>query len=300
MTTDSQKNRVRKIAEGKAPARPNVGFAGALQTLRAVRLLLLGVAVWAAPNVGLAGGATPEYSVGGANNYFDASSGMPTNRMTGYYQGIPRGLICMWSGNVSTNFDTDGHGTNGLCIGWQLCNGSNGAPDLRGMFVKGWADGVNPLGTGGGAYTPAGTVTITNTTATGTVTITNGTTGVTVSDHSYTPAGFVTITNTVATATFAGATPTVTNVQTIALVTGSRQVATNGQATPSGTVTVNTHGHTNSFAGTAATITHTVNDAGHGHTNSFTGVSHGHTNAFTGTPATVEPAYVKLAFIIKL
>ena len=44
----------------------------------------------------------------------------------------------MWSGLLSA-----------IPSGWHLCDGTTGTPDLRGMFVKGTAAGVDPGGTGG-------------------------------------------------------------------------------------------------------------------------------------------------------
>lgn len=41
-------------------------------------------------------------------------------------EGIPSGLIAMWSGAV-----------NNIPSGWILCNGSNGTPDLRDRFIVG-------------------------------------------------------------------------------------------------------------------------------------------------------------------
>jgi hypothetical protein len=43
---------------------------------------------------------------------------------------FPRGLIVMWSGNISKIPD-----------GWALCNGTQGTPDLRGRFII----GANPF-----------------------------------------------------------------------------------------------------------------------------------------------------------
>jgi hypothetical protein len=39
---------------------------------------------------------------------------------------LPSGVICMWSGNIST-----------IPNGWLLCDGSNGTPDLRSRFIIG-------------------------------------------------------------------------------------------------------------------------------------------------------------------
>lgn len=48
---------------------------------------------------------------------------------------LPIGSIQMYSGSVG-NFNGSGAGT-GKLKGFQLCNGSNGAPDLRGKFIAG-------------------------------------------------------------------------------------------------------------------------------------------------------------------
>lgn len=54
--------------------------------------------------------------------------------------GIPAGVIVMWSGTLAS-----------IPSGWALCDGVGGRPDLRGMFVKGTAAGVDPGATGGAA-----------------------------------------------------------------------------------------------------------------------------------------------------
>lgn len=51
---------------------------------------------------------------------------------------LPAGLIVMWAGLLAN-----------IPTGWALCDGQNGTPDLRDKFIKGWADGVDPGGTGG-------------------------------------------------------------------------------------------------------------------------------------------------------
>lgn len=48
------------------------------------------------------------------------------------------GAIIMWSGTLSS-----------IPEGWQLCDGTNGTPDLRGRFVMGVSSGENPGATGG-------------------------------------------------------------------------------------------------------------------------------------------------------
>ena len=54
---------------------------------------------------------------------------------------IPIGLIVMWAGNIDS-----------IPAGWELCNGSNGTPDLREKFIRGAPLGEDP-GTLGGHLT---------------------------------------------------------------------------------------------------------------------------------------------------
>jgi hypothetical protein len=57
----------------------------------------------------------------------------------GYVDGvIPVGGIILWSGSVAS-----------IPAGWQLCNGTNGTPDLRDRFVVGAGSTYNPGNTGG-------------------------------------------------------------------------------------------------------------------------------------------------------
>lgn len=51
---------------------------------------------------------------------------------------IPSGIISMWSG-----------ATNSIPIGWALCNGDNGTPDLRNKFVVGAGSSYEVGATGG-------------------------------------------------------------------------------------------------------------------------------------------------------
>ena len=51
---------------------------------------------------------------------------------------IPSDLIVMWGGDISS-----------IPAGWELCNGSNGTPDLRDKFIRGAPPGEDP-GTLGG------------------------------------------------------------------------------------------------------------------------------------------------------
>lgn len=59
----------------------------------------------------------------------------------------PAGLIAMWAGLLAN-----------IPSGWHLCDGQAGTPDLRSKFIKGSAAGIDPGVTGGGTYTPQGTV----------------------------------------------------------------------------------------------------------------------------------------------
>lgn len=52
-----------------------------------------------------------------------------TSVMQGGYPLLPAGAIIMWSGTVAS-----------IPAGWQLCDGTNGTPDLRGMFIVGAGD----------------------------------------------------------------------------------------------------------------------------------------------------------------
>ena len=61
--------------------------------------------------------------------------------------GIPKGGIILWSGLLAN-----------IPAGYQLCDGTNGTPDLRAKFIKGAAVGQDPGGTGGSStYTHSGT-----------------------------------------------------------------------------------------------------------------------------------------------
>ena len=57
-----------------------------------------------------------------------------------YYM-LPKGAIMMWSGTLES-----------IPPGWQLCDGTNGTPDLRDRFVLGVSEGENPGATGGSHF----------------------------------------------------------------------------------------------------------------------------------------------------
>lgn len=52
---------------------------------------------------------------------------------------VPYGVILMWNGTAAT-----------IPTGWQVCDGTNGTPDLRGKFIYG-ANGDTSVGLTGGA-----------------------------------------------------------------------------------------------------------------------------------------------------
>jgi len=53
---------------------------------------------------------------------------------------LPTGMIVMWAGAVLS-----------IPAGWNLCDGTNGTPDLRGKFITGAGGSYNPGDTGGEA-----------------------------------------------------------------------------------------------------------------------------------------------------
>lgn len=66
---------------------------------------------------------------------------------------VPPGGIVMFFGDIDAAFDPKGKGIAQTPYeGWQLCNGENGSPDLRGRFVAG-AGGAYAVGVEGGADT---------------------------------------------------------------------------------------------------------------------------------------------------
>lgn len=59
-------------------------------------------------------------------------------QVDGTENGIPAGVICMWSGASTA-----------IPAGWALCNGTMGTPDLRDRFIVGAGHGYNVGDTGG-------------------------------------------------------------------------------------------------------------------------------------------------------
>lgn len=78
-----------------------------------------------------------------------------TVNATGVIHGVgicPAGTVIMFTGNTGdpTRFDGSGKGVAGTQYeGWQVCNGSNGAPDLRDRFIVGAGSSYNLNDTGG-------------------------------------------------------------------------------------------------------------------------------------------------------
>lgn len=152
--------------------------------------------------------------------------------------------------------------------GWALCDGQNGRPDLRDKFIKGWANGVNPGETGGAATHTHGV-----------------TSNVTVADHASHTHTYTEVPNHVhPLATGTGATGN------FAQVIGTVDTSSGGTgATPTQTALGTRSGNpvggvaAGTTAGPSATLTHAVTN-----------------NAVNSAPASSEPVYFKLAFIIKV
>ena len=65
-------------------------------------------------------------------------------------EGVPSGIIAMWSGSDAS-----------IPSGWNLCNGSNGTPDLRDRFIVGSGSSYSTGNTGGASsVTPSGSVNV--------------------------------------------------------------------------------------------------------------------------------------------
>jgi len=63
-----------------------------------------------------------------------------TTVVEAYSYGVPSGVITLWSGSIAS-----------IPLGWFLCNGSNGTPDLRDRFIVGAGSTYAVGGTGGSA-----------------------------------------------------------------------------------------------------------------------------------------------------
>ena len=75
-----------------------------------------------------------------ATNATNASHATLADTATTAINGVPRGIITMWSGAVNT-----------VPSGWALCDGTNGTPNLKDKFVLGAGSVYSVGGTGGEA-----------------------------------------------------------------------------------------------------------------------------------------------------
>jgi len=73
-----------------------------------------------------------------ASSHADGGSDEITSSLD--WQSLPLGTILMWSGSIAS-----------IPTGWQLCDGTNGTPDLRDRFVVGAGNGYSVGDTGGEA-----------------------------------------------------------------------------------------------------------------------------------------------------
>lgn len=173
---------------------------------------------------------------------------------------IPKGIIVMWGGLLSA-----------IPGGWGLCDGSGGRPDLRSLFIKGAAAGIDPGVTGGALnHTPVGTNStptftgsLLGTHAHGSGSLVNS------SDSAGTPAGTID----------AHTTTVVTAIGAVNAFTGPTTHTFTGSA-------LGTHTHTisgSTIAASAGTPAGTVTAP-----------------VFTGTSADYQPAFYSLAYIQKL
>lgn len=73
---------------------------------------------------------------------------------------VPRGGIILWSGSIAS-----------IPTGWQLCDGTNGTPDLRNRFIVCAGDTYAVNDTGGTAQYPQNDTSVNNTVHTPGVTV---------------------------------------------------------------------------------------------------------------------------------
>lgn len=202
---------------------------------------------------------------------------------------IPVGVITMWSGLLAS-----------IPAGWALCDGGGGRPDLRSIFIKGAAAGVDPGATGGAAtHTPAGTNSAPTFTGSalaghlhgvGTIapsahagTAVSAHTGAAVDDHP--------------THDHSGVTGTPSATTPTSLVVGAVASSTHTHTIPSQAVMAHTVTQPSNH-----TVTQPSDHTMSGSTSSDSAGTPAGTVAapvFTGTSADYQPAFYSLAFIIK-
>lgn len=71
-------------------------------------------------------------------------------------KGVPVGTIVAWKGDLSRFGSSTAYKN-----GWRLCDGTDGTPNLRGRFIKGWSEGMSTLPSGDTAKGGNSTVTLT-------------------------------------------------------------------------------------------------------------------------------------------
>ena len=205
---------------------------------------------------------------------------------------VPVGGIIIWSGSVAS-----------IPTHWQICDGTNGTPDLRDKFVMG-AGSTYAVNATGGAATASLAHTHTNptTSAGSSHTHTNPVTGDQNLDHTHAPGAITVNAEAAHTHTVFGATTTQTGSTVKYDGPGASQVTDTGHyhnvnvASAAGS----SHTHTASGAATAGM------SGPHGHPQADTGAeaSHTHTQAASGsggsaTQAILNP-YLALAYIQRL
>lgn len=168
---------------------------------------------------------------------------------------IPTGVITMWSGAIVN-----------IPVGWSLCDGNSGTPDLRNRFILGAGDTYVPGATGGSLTSGSG----------GTHTHTESTAG----SHNHTGTSGSTA---LSTSQIPSHTHSYLEASGGAAELGTGYTGTSGYASLTSA--------TSGAAGSGAGHTHTIGtDGTHAHTINSVG-DHTHT---------VTPPYYALAFIMKL
>ena len=206
-------------------------------------------------------------------------------------EGVPTGVIAMWSGTNSN-----------IPSGWALCDGTNSTPDLTDRFILGRASGANTNSTGG-----ANTVTL----ATGNLPAHTHSSGNIATDsagaHTHTLSG-----NTSAGGDHShngNTSNTGNHNHTLRMGFGSGNGYLNQSNGTSGSTQGNFGNHNN--MNTAGAHSHNLsigNSGNHTHTlsgNAASAGAHTHTmsgdtgSVGSGTAVTITPVYYTLAFIIK-
>jgi microcystin-dependent protein len=193
---------------------------------------------------------------------------------------VPAGVITMWSGSVAS-----------IPLGWVLCNGSNGTPDLRDRFVVGAGNNYSVNATGG-----ADSVTLTtNQIPSHTHTFT---TGVESTGHTHTFSGTTTQENT-------GHTHSISDPghshATATFATNTAGAGLNLEGPPTNTATSGTASAFTGITGTGA-ISNNHNHDYSGTTSNISG-NHTHSGTTAGTGGGLShenrPPFHALAYIMK-